>query len=289
MLFQIFSWAAHPWIFLLRSLPSTSLVHLPLQGICEAVHAALPSVLWWHPALYLLPSWPRHSCWQPQTMSGRNWFLEESQLAAAQPGQGRNNANQQGEVLWGSGEIRKCSISWGHLSGHHPKRCTMQPPRWDLTSLQPHQKIHSLFVKCLLHFERLQQLSFEFDSENCTGSLHRWPGVPLLVLFWITNGNNCKPVPRVLHIYHFIAQLIWKVSLLKVTFTDALDKTLKVIYIPPLKRSSLVILTIKQCHQVDFPQSSPRILSKWWATCIGTDNLLFKTTDASQFYLIRDK
>lgn len=77
MLFQTFCWAtAHPQIFLLGSLPSTSLVHQLLQGIYKAVHAALPSVHWWHPALYLLPSWPRHSCCQPQTMSGRNWFLE---------------------------------------------------------------------------------------------------------------------------------------------------------------------------------------------------------------------
>lgn len=196
MLFQIFCWvAAHPQIFLLCSLASTSLVHQPLQGIYKAVHAALPSVHWWHPALYLLPSWPRHSCWQPQTMSARNWFLEEGQLAAAQPGQGRNNANQQGEVLWGPGEIHNCSISWGHLSGHHPKQCTMQAPGQDLTSSQAHQKIPSLFVKCLLNSERPQHLSLEFVCENCTRSLDRWPGVPLLALFWTANQNNCKPVP----------------------------------------------------------------------------------------------
>lgn len=136
-LFQIFCWAtAQPQIFLLGSLPSTSLVHQPLQGIYKAVRAALPSARRWHPALHLLPSWPRHGCCQPQTMSGRNWFLEDGQLATAQPGQGRNDANQQGEMLWGPGEICNCSISWGHLSGQNPKRCAMQAPGQDSTSSQ---------------------------------------------------------------------------------------------------------------------------------------------------------
>lgn len=81
---------------------------------------------WWHPALYFLPPRSRHGCCQPQTMSGRNWFLEEGQLAAAQPGQGRNDANQQEKMLWGPGEICNCSIHWEHVPGQHHNRWSMQ-------------------------------------------------------------------------------------------------------------------------------------------------------------------
>ena len=156
--------------------------------------------------LCLLPSWPRHGCCQPQTMSGRNRFLEEGQLAAAQPGQGRNDTNQQGEMLWGPGEICNSSISWGHTSGEHPKSGAVQAPGQDSTFSQTPRKLTHFFVRCLLHFEIPNQLSFELDCENCTRSLDRYPRGPLL------DGKPkrlqaCYPMPGTSIIWHMVT---WK-------------------------------------------------------------------------------